>query len=104
MAGPAFEVLGLHRLSLYHAVDNQASCGVALRAGFQLEGLLRQGYRYGDGNYHDEHVHGLLAADVRASRPSTDGEIISGEPGQASPGSTGITYPVCRVCLVAKKS
>jgi RimJ/RimL family protein N-acetyltransferase len=63
----AFDGLGLHRLTLYHAVDNEASCKVALRAGFQLEGLLRQGYRYGDGSYHDEHVHGLLAADVRAS-------------------------------------
>lgn len=63
----AFDAIDLHRLTLYHAVDNQASCRVAIRAGFQLEGLLRQGYRYGDGTYHDEHVHGLLAADVRAS-------------------------------------
>jgi RimJ/RimL family protein N-acetyltransferase len=45
---------------------NEASCRVALRAGFQLEGLLRQGYRYGDGTYHDEHVHGLLASDIQA--------------------------------------
>lgn len=63
----AFDGIGLHRLTLYHAVDNDASCRVAIRTGFQLEGLLRQGYRYGDGTYHDEHVHGLLAADVRAS-------------------------------------
>jgi RimJ/RimL family protein N-acetyltransferase len=59
----AFDTLDLHRVTLYHAVDNEASCRVALRAGFQLEGLLRQGYRYGDGAYHDEHVHGLLASD-----------------------------------------
>jgi RimJ/RimL family protein N-acetyltransferase len=63
----AFDVLALHRVVLFHAVDNEASCRVALRAGFQLEGLLRQGYRYGDGTYHDEHVHGLLASDVRTS-------------------------------------
>jgi RimJ/RimL family protein N-acetyltransferase len=63
--GAAFDVLDLHRVTLYHAVDNEASCRVAVRAGFQLEGRLRQGYRYGDGTYHDEHVHGLLAADVR---------------------------------------
>jgi RimJ/RimL family protein N-acetyltransferase len=61
----AFDGLGLHRLTLYHAVENEASCRVATRTGFQLEGLLRQGYRYGDGSYHDEHVHGLLAVDVR---------------------------------------
>jgi RimJ/RimL family protein N-acetyltransferase len=62
----AFDALGLHRVTLYHAVENEASCRVALRAGFQLEGTLRQGYRYGDGAYHDEHVHGLLASDVKS--------------------------------------
>jgi RimJ/RimL family protein N-acetyltransferase len=62
----AFDTLDLHRVTLYHAVENEASCRVALRAGFQLEGTLRQGYRYGDGTYHDEHVHGLLASDVKS--------------------------------------
>jgi RimJ/RimL family protein N-acetyltransferase len=65
--GAAFDDFGLHRVTLYHAVGNEASCKVALRTGFKLEGLLRQGYRYGDGRYHDEHVHGRLASDVRVS-------------------------------------
>ena len=41
----------------YHAVANPASCKVALRAGFPLEGLLRQSFVYGDGQRYDEHLH-----------------------------------------------
>lgn len=59
-----FEVVGLHRVILYHALENQQSCAVATRAGFQLEGRLRQSYRYPDGLYHDEHLHGLLRDDL----------------------------------------
>jgi RimJ/RimL family protein N-acetyltransferase len=62
-AAYAFGTLGLHRLALYHAVENGASCRVAEKAGFTLEGTLRQSYRYADGRHHDEHVHGLLASD-----------------------------------------
>lgn len=61
----AFTTLGLHRLHLYHAVENPHSCAVALAAGFVHEGTLRQSYRYPDGRYHDEHLHGLLAEDSR---------------------------------------
>lgn len=64
----AFTRLGLHRLYLYHAVDNPHSCAVACAAGFVHEGTLRQSYRYTDGLYHDEHLHGLLAADIVPSR------------------------------------
>lgn len=60
----AFTRLGLRRLYLYHAVENEGSCAVARAAGFTHEGTLRQSYRYSDGLYHDEHLHGLLAADV----------------------------------------
>ena len=59
-----FADLGLHRLYLYHAVENPGSCGVALAAGFRHEGTLRQSYRYADGAYHDEHLHGLLSGDL----------------------------------------
>jgi RimJ/RimL family protein N-acetyltransferase len=38
----AFGSLGLVRLELCHGVGNAASCGVARRAGFRLEGELRQ--------------------------------------------------------------
>jgi RimJ/RimL family protein N-acetyltransferase len=61
--GYAFGRIGLHRVYLYHAVENAASCVVAERAGFRHEGTLRQSYLYGDGRYHDEHLHGRLADD-----------------------------------------
>lgn len=62
--GFAFSRLGLHRLYLYHAVENPGSCAVATAAGIVHEGTLRQSYRYPDGRYHDEHLHGILASDV----------------------------------------
>ena len=60
----AFGFLGLTRMQLIHAVDNSASCRVAEKAGYQLEGTTRSSYRYGDGNLHDEHIHGRLATDL----------------------------------------
>ncbi len=59
----AFATLPLQRIRLLHAVENPASCRVAQRAGFALEGTLRQAYRYGDGQLHDEHLHARLASD-----------------------------------------
>lgn len=59
----AFASLGLHRLELAHAVENPASCRVAEKAGFRLEGTSRQSFVYGDGLRHDEHVHARLASD-----------------------------------------
>jgi RimJ/RimL family protein N-acetyltransferase len=59
----AFDTLGLRRLFLYHAVDNPASCRVAVTAGFQLEGTLRQSHTYADGHVHNEHLHARLASD-----------------------------------------
>lgn len=53
----ALDVLGLHRLDLYHAVANPASCRVAQKAGFALEQVLRRSYQYGDGRLYDEHRH-----------------------------------------------
>lgn len=63
VAGWAFEKLELHRIELCHAVANPASCRVAERAGFRLEGELRQSHRYGDGQRYDEHLHARLATD-----------------------------------------
>ncbi|MEO6998135.1 MAG: GNAT family N-acetyltransferase [Terracoccus sp.] len=63
----AFFELGLHRLYLYHAVDNPSSCAVARAAGFAHEGTLRKSFRYADDAYHDEHLHGLLAGDSSAA-------------------------------------
>jgi RimJ/RimL family protein N-acetyltransferase len=59
----AFSRVGLRRVYLFHAVDNPASCRVAERGGFRLEGTLRSSHRYGDGSYHDEHLHARLASD-----------------------------------------
>jgi RimJ/RimL family protein N-acetyltransferase len=59
----AFAELGLRRVVLFHAVDNPGSCAVATRAGFAQEGAHRQSYRYGDGEWHDEHSHARLRSD-----------------------------------------
>jgi RimJ/RimL family protein N-acetyltransferase len=61
----AFDEMGLHRVYLYHAVENPPSCRVATRAGFRLEGELRQSFRYPGGSYHDEHLHAVLADEWR---------------------------------------
>lgn len=59
----AFAELRLVRIELVHAVDNPASCAVARRAGFILEGRTRQSFVYGDGRRYDEHLHARLATD-----------------------------------------
>lgn len=59
----AFEELALHRVYLFHAMENAGSCALAQHAGFRLEGTLRQSYRYADGRYHDEHLHARLATE-----------------------------------------
>ncbi|MEV6209894.1 GNAT family N-acetyltransferase [Kitasatospora sp. NPDC051914] len=59
----AFTTAGARRIELCHAVGNTASCRVAERCGFPLEGTLRASHRYGDGRHHDEHLHARLAGD-----------------------------------------
>ncbi|MET4225621.1 GNAT family N-acetyltransferase [Oerskovia enterophila] len=56
----AFGDLGLHRLRLVHSTQNEASCKVALAAGFTPEGTLRESGRHVDG-WHDMHLHARLA-------------------------------------------
>ena len=60
----AFDVLGLERLCLPHSVANLASCRIAQKAGFTLEGTEAGGYRDGHGVRWDAHVHGLLRPGV----------------------------------------
>lgn len=55
----AFNQLGLHRLQLFHSVHNAASCRVATKAGFELEGTLKSEGLYHDG-WHDTHLHALI--------------------------------------------
>jgi [ribosomal protein S5]-alanine N-acetyltransferase len=50
---------GFHRLELRHSVANTASCRVATKAGFALEGVLRGAGLHADG-WHDEHLHAYL--------------------------------------------
>jgi RimJ/RimL family protein N-acetyltransferase len=60
--------LGLHRLSLDHALVNVGSCRVATRAGFLLEGTMRDYFVEPDGRRHDSHLHARLATDRFQSR------------------------------------
>ncbi|WP_405432743.1 GNAT family N-acetyltransferase [Micromonospora sp. NBC_00617] len=52
--------VGLHRLALEHSTANAASCRVATRAGFAVEGVARESVRHADG-WHDMHLHARLA-------------------------------------------
>jgi RimJ/RimL family protein N-acetyltransferase len=60
--------LGLHRITLDHAVLNTGSCAVAARSGFRLEGTMRDYYIDTDGTRHDSHLHARLASDTRENR------------------------------------
>lgn len=57
-----FTDYNLQRIELRAAVDNAASNAVARRAGFHLEGSLRQRERLLDG-YHDENLYSYLRRD-----------------------------------------
>ncbi|MDF3299995.1 GNAT family N-acetyltransferase [Streptomyces tropicalis] len=73
----ALDDLGLHRLRLCHAVENEASCRVAVKAGFSYEGTLRSALLHGDG-WHDEHLHAL----------------VEGDPADTAAGDAGASGPV----------
>jgi RimJ/RimL family protein N-acetyltransferase len=55
--------LGLHRISLDHALVNTASCRVAEKAGFKFEGVMRGSFVDHEGNRYDSHLHARLATD-----------------------------------------
>lgn len=61
--------LGLHRLSLDHALINESSCRVATQAGFQLEGVMRDYFVEATGERHDSHLHARLATDAAPQLP-----------------------------------
>jgi RimJ/RimL family protein N-acetyltransferase len=54
-----FHTVGLHRLALRHSTRNAASCRVATKAGFALEGTMRSALQHADG-WHDMHIHARL--------------------------------------------
>ncbi|MEU0360495.1 GNAT family N-acetyltransferase [Streptomyces cyaneofuscatus] len=55
--------MGLHRMVLHHSTSNPASCAVAARAGFLLEGSMRQATTDYTGTRYDSHLHARLATD-----------------------------------------
>jgi RimJ/RimL family protein N-acetyltransferase len=59
MASWAFGVAGFHRLDLEHAMANAASCRVAEKTGFAVEGVRRSAWLLADGR-HDVHAHARL--------------------------------------------
>lgn len=67
----AFRDLGLFRLELGHRTDNVASCRVAERAGFAVEGIERSKLRDADLRF-DVETHARLATDP-ADRSGTLG-------------------------------
>ncbi|MFB6713346.1 MULTISPECIES: GNAT family N-acetyltransferase [unclassified Streptomyces] len=58
----SFDEIGFERLELHHSVLNEASCRVAAKAGFALEGTRRRGHLHADG-WHDMHVHARIRGD-----------------------------------------
>lgn len=63
-----FAILGLHRLQIETLADNRAMITAATRAGFMPEGTLRRA-AWVNGDFADETILGLLAAEWRAGRP-----------------------------------
>ncbi|MGW1256863.1 GNAT family N-acetyltransferase [Streptomyces sp. NPDC002513] len=59
----AFDVIGFHRLELTHALGNEASCTVATKTGFALEGTKRSALLHPDG-WHDMHLHARVQGDT----------------------------------------
>ena len=55
----SFGEAGLHRRELKHSTGNLASCRVAVKAGFDAEGVRRSAALHADG-WHDMHVHARL--------------------------------------------
>ncbi len=79
----AFAELALRRVELLHDVANLASCAVAARAGFALEGLERTALVYPDGTAADQHRHARLASDppgpVDAAPAPLDVPVLVGD-------------------------
>ncbi|WP_055534899.1 GNAT family N-acetyltransferase [Streptomyces graminilatus] len=83
----AFDVLGLNRLELGHAVGHDASCRIAERCGFRYEGTLRGAMFEQDRQdvFRDIHLHGRIAQDPE---PAPDPEMDQGGAAPASATAT----------------
>jgi RimJ/RimL family protein N-acetyltransferase len=59
--------VGFHRIDLRHSTGNAASCRVAEKAGYPLEGVQRSSTLHTDG-WHDMHVHVRIAEEAPRQR------------------------------------
>ncbi|GIH07559.1 acetyltransferase [Rhizocola hellebori] len=62
VSGWALGEAGFHRVQLAHSTRNHASCRVALKSGFVLEGTKRSDAVHSDGR-HDMHLHARIRGD-----------------------------------------
>ncbi|MFF1921210.1 GNAT family N-acetyltransferase [Streptomyces sp. NPDC058221] len=58
----ALDEVGFHRLQLDHSTRNAASCAVATKSGYLLEGTKRSAAVHDDGR-HDMHLHARIRGD-----------------------------------------
>ncbi len=70
----AFVGLELNRLTLYHAVQNEAACQVATRAGYHPEGVARGALPRAEGGWFDMEMHARLAGDPAARPGAANGQ------------------------------
>ncbi|MFD4116287.1 GNAT family N-acetyltransferase [Streptomyces niveus] len=59
----AMEKGGFHRLEIEHSTANEASCRVAIKAGFAEEGVRRGAALHADG-WHDMHLHARVRTEA----------------------------------------
>ncbi len=79
MTAWCFGTFGLHRIDVLHSTRNPASCRVAERAGYLLEGTRHSCVRHADG-WHDMHVHARLASGAMRGRVSDGAVGVPGSP------------------------
>jgi RimJ/RimL family protein N-acetyltransferase len=89
-----FTEVGLHRISLDHALGHEASCAVAERCGYRYEGVMR-GEMFDAGRrdaFRDAHLHARLATDPEpdlATEPEPEPGPGTGPQPEPDPGSAG---------------
>jgi ribosomal-protein-serine acetyltransferase len=65
MVNYAFDVVGLHRIELLCAIQNERSCAIAKRLNFTHEGILRRGERIRN-HYYDVNAYAVLKPEWKA--------------------------------------
>jgi ribosomal-protein-alanine N-acetyltransferase len=58
-----FNHVGFHRMALLHSTQNEASCRVAVKAGYAYEGTQRKQALHVDG-WHDVHLHARIRGET----------------------------------------